>query len=511
MIESAAHPAVGERPRRALGRPAAWALLGVALTFALRAGWLDAPLSRDEGGDTFIAQSWHHSGPFAYGSYFLDRPPLLLLLYRVAADAGGVTGIRVLGAIAAVTLVAVSTVLAARAAGPRAAPVTALVAALLASSLALWSVYTPAELLAAVPAAASVLLVVVAVERGDRGRLAWAGAGLLAAVALLVKQSFGDALAAGAVALLVCALGRGVTLREAAARAGAYLTGLAVAALALFAWMWLAGVSAHSMYYALIGFRLDAAAVLARGGDFHRLSRLGRPLLESGLAVGLPLAAAGIALVRTRPAVRAALVAWLLAGVVGIALGGSYWPHYLIQLAAVTAVGAGALFQRGRRLPAATALVLVAVPPVVTTIGPIVRDSGDRFQARAVTVGHYVRARALPGQSDYVLYARADVLYYSGLPDPYPYNWSLMVRAIPHAQPRLNALLASRRRPTWIVKWTSARSLGIDRRGTTARLLAAHYRQVATVCGHAILLARGARARPAPRHLGICANEEGPG
>src|SRR3954447_5645063 len=107
--------------RRLARHPSTWIVAGIALAFALRAAWVDAPLGRDEGGDAYVARAWDHSGPFAYGSYFLDRPPLLLALYRVAVLAHGALVIRVLGSLAAAAAVALMALLAHRVGGPRAA------------------------------------------------------------------------------------------------------------------------------------------------------------------------------------------------------------------------------------------------------------------------------------------------------------------------------------------------------------------------------------------------------
>jgi hypothetical protein len=122
----------------------------------------------------------------------------------------------------------------------------------------------------------------------------------------------------------------------------------------------------------------------------------------------------------------------------------------------------------------------------------------------AVTVGQYLRARAEPGDTAYVLYTDASVLYYSGLRAGFPYNWSLMMRAAPHAQAKLRSDLASAQRPTWIVKWQSTHAFGLDRNGATRRLLLRDYRKVATLCGRPLFLARGAVARPAPASLQAC-------
>jgi hypothetical protein len=67
-------------------------------------------------------------------------------------------------------------------------------------------------------------------------------------------------------------------------------------------------------------------------------------------------------------------------------------------------------------------------------------------------------------------------------------------------------MLASSGRPTWIVRLSTTRSLGLDKTGATRRLLVEHYRAVATVCGATVLLERGAADRPPPE-TGSC----GPG
>lgn len=473
-----------------------WIALGVALTLLLRAPWFDAPLGRDEGGVALVARNWHGGGPFAYGSWFLDRPPLLPALYKLVGD--GVVGIRVLGAVASASLVVLSTLLAVRLGGRRAAPWAAVISGAIASSYAIRAVFTPAELLAAVPSCASILVLVIGLEKR---RLWWfAGAGALAASALLVKQSFGDALVAGVVVLVASKL-LGLAWRDSLRRAAAYGGGVAAVAGALVVWAWLTHVSAHAVWYALFGFRLDAVSALAGPGAEGRLSKLGSPFLASGLAVAMLFAVVGIARLRGRPLVRIALASWILAAIVGIVLGGSYWPHYLIALGPGTAIGAAFVFSRYRWVGALAVCAMVL--PGARDVARVMRtDSADQLQTSAVTIGHYLRARALPGETAYVLYAKVNVLYYAGLRAPFPYNWSLMMRAVPGAQDRLRSLLASNGRPTWVVKADRPRAFQLDKSGVTNRLLQTHYRRVATVCGFPVLLARGAVAAPAPPPVG---------
>jgi hypothetical protein len=239
-------------------------------------------------------------------------------------------------------------------------------------------------------------------------------------------------------------------------------------------------------------------SALSGSGLEGRLSKLDSPFLDSGLAIATVLAALGIARLRGRPIVRIALVAWLVAAVVGIVLGGSYWPHYLIALIPGTAAGAAWALARFPRWVGALAVCAIAASTALNAVSVARHDPVGQSQPTAVKIGHYLRARALPGQTAYVLYAKVNVLYYAGLRDPFPYNWSLMMRAVPGAQNRLRALLASSARPTWVVKADRTRAFGLDKNGATSRLLSAHYRRAGTVCGFTVLLARGATAAPAP-------------
>lgn len=72
-----------------------WTLGGCFLiVLLLRAPYLAVPLGRDEGGLAFLARHW--DGGSLYGAYWVDRPPLLLALFKLAV-LGGDRGVRVLG------------------------------------------------------------------------------------------------------------------------------------------------------------------------------------------------------------------------------------------------------------------------------------------------------------------------------------------------------------------------------------------------------------------------------
>ena len=467
-------------PARTGERRLTYIVLAGALlaTVALRLLYIGFSLGIDEGGVAFIAKAWGTGHGSLYGAYWLDRPPLLVALYKLAVS-GGATGIRVLGIVAALALVTITTVVTRAVAGERAARIAAVLSAGLASSIALASVYTPSELLAAVPAAGSIGCLVATHRRGQARWLV--GAGLLAVAAALIKQSFLDAGFAGAVFLLAS---RGPRLRQLAA----YVAGALIPLAGVGVWLAAAHLSPGSLLYALFGFRIHALNVLAASSVplQVRLESLWLPITGSGLLALLVIALRGLAVLRADRVLAVTLAAWLGAGAVGVLGGGSYWPHYLIQLLAPAAVLAAVALAGMRAVPRAVVVAGLATVAIVGTIDAVGPTRATRARSGVVDAGRYVRTHARPGDTQYVMYARANVGYYTGLPSPYPYAWSLLVRAHPGATARLRQLLASPRRPTWIVGWQRPKAWGLDPGGATARALHAHYRVVAHVHGHPI-------------------------
>jgi hypothetical protein len=87
----------------------------------LRLPFVAAPLSPDEGGFLVLARQWHAAGPGGslYGRYWVDRPPLLVATFQLADALGGLTALRLIGALAsAITVVAVGATVN-RLSGPR--------------------------------------------------------------------------------------------------------------------------------------------------------------------------------------------------------------------------------------------------------------------------------------------------------------------------------------------------------------------------------------------------------
>jgi hypothetical protein len=482
-----------------------WALGGcVLLALLLRVPYLTTPLGRDEGGLAYMAQHWFDGHGSLYGAYWVDRPPLLIVLFKLAV-LGGEGGVRALGALAAVALVIGVTLLARAVEGPRAGWIAGLLAALLSGSVSIGSIFTPGELLAVVPSTFSVLCLVLA-HRSRDARFVFA-AGALAVGAALIKQSFLDAGFAGAVFIAASA----ISDREVRRRWPlAYAAGAALPLVALLVWLAAAGQSVGGFVYTLFGFRIQLLHTLA-GSDIPlhvRLQKLEEPAWDSGLLIALGAALVGLYALRKDRVLVVTFSAWLAAATFGVLGGGSYFAHYLIGLVPISCVAAAVVIAR---VPLPIRIVVLGV--VLAVALPTAREgalyaSHHPLRQSEVEVSRYVREHARPGDTDYVMYARPNVVYYAGLRHNYPYMWSLMVRAKPGAREQLLRLLGSSRRPTWLVQWQDDDEWELDPDGRMDRLLSDGYRLAAVVCDHPIFL-RNDRPRP-PLSLGSCPGEDTP-
>jgi hypothetical protein len=476
--------------RRVGGSMGRWLLLCSAICAGLRMPFFTVPLGVDEGGDSFIASAWNTTQGSMYGGSWLDRPPLLVLLYKVGG-LGGDLGVRLLGMVAAILLVAGTMTIAYRISGPRAARFTGLITAIMTSSMLLGAVFTNNELLATVPVTYSVVALVMARD-SDRAELWLFLAGFLASCAFLVKQSFVDVLVAGAVFLFVSWR---VRTRSGfrGAWVGWWVAGVVTPLLATLAWFQLFSVGIRPFLYAIVGFRVDSLAEQGRSelSPSYMLVHLGLPvLIASGCLVLIPWAVSWLLDRDTDPQLALPLAVWLVIGCIGIVGGGHYYPHYFIQPVPALAVlsGCALAFTTRRVLSAATVGLLIVLAIGNVAAGATLK-SANPPQQRTLAISSYLRANAHTDDSLYVMYARANLLHYAKMPTPYPYAWSMMVRTIPDAESRLRDVLRSpESRPTWIVEWHTPSAFGLDRSGETAALIQRSYVLVDRICGVPVLI-----------------------
>jgi 4-amino-4-deoxy-L-arabinose transferase-like glycosyltransferase len=469
-------------------------LVGViAVMVPLRLLFLGEPTGGDEAGFLLVGSAWH-DGASLYGDYWVDRPPLLIWIMELA---GTVTNLRLVGLAACVLMVLGVSRAAFVVAGDTAARWAAAAAALFSTAHWFGVPRTNGEMLASAFVAWGFALAVQALLR-PRGRswLPAVGAGLLAAAAVLVKQTIVD----GLVFLVVLAVVTGWQKPKTRRRAVTVLAWAAVGLVAGVGAGLLAatarGTTVPELFDALVTFRADAGEVIrtsASSATAHRLLVLVATWLASGLAV-IAVLAAWHGLRRREPALVATLAVIVFVSAAAM-LGGSYWAHYLFQLVPASALAAGLVARRLRPRPRVAIAALVVVVTAGNLVWSLVSPPHDGVQAR--TVGTWLRQSAQPSDTAVVAYGQPNVLSSARMTSPYPYLWSLPVRTLDPDLTLMTEVLTGPDRPTWFVDWSGVRSWGIDP-AAMVPVLQRDYRIVATVCGRTIWLERGVPRALAP-------------
>ena len=474
-------------PRRGLA-------VAVTLGALLRIPFLSAPLQPDEGGFLMVARQWTADGSALYGDQWVDRPPLLLVIFRLAATLGGdpVT-LRILA-----LLFGAATVVAAWWAGrvingARGAVAAALVAAAISSSYKLDGFALTGEAIAVAFVMTSCALTLAATYNNRTSRQAVVlalGAGILAAMAFLVKQSFIDA-GLFAFVLLITAVPRNWRV------VGAGAAGVALPLVVTAAWARSdEGPGLVKLWNAVFRFRQRALEVMQDASETVPWGRLG-VLLQLFVTTGLILLSLQLfAALRRRtdnpPALRPALLVMFAYGVVAVLAGGSWWSHYLLQLGPVLAMGTASATRRPlpHLGPRATAAAVALAS--VWACGTGVRDvaNAQLIGTTDEIVAIYLRDASKPGDSVVMAYGKASIIETSGLSTPYKYSWSLPIRARDPHLTTLVATLSGKSAPTWLVEIGKFDDWGLDN-SAFRQVRASRYRVVATVCEHDIYLRNG--------------------
>jgi 4-amino-4-deoxy-L-arabinose transferase-like glycosyltransferase len=475
------------------GRGAAdgWLVLVVAVSLGLRLPFIGVPLNADEGGYAYVAQRWLDGRGHLYDDLWISRPQGIFLAYGVIFRTLGTTVEAIhLGAWVVGLATTLFVWLFARDwLGRRAGIAAALVFTLINGSPYLEGYTANAEVFMALPAAAAAWLLLRWARRGG-GRGTLVAVGMLAATATLLKPS--------GVVMLPVAIGfvwlaDGVSWRVTSARWGWLCGGFALGMVPALIHGWLVGW--HDFVYASFTYRLEyqSSATATWAHHWARLIRLVRHCRTLVMAVGLlagirwaaalswppvpaPWAAsreAGLVAVPRlygRPEARTEaetggllLRLWLLGCLAGIAMGGDWWFHYLIQIAAPLALWLVAslgdlngVVSRAWRQGITLAIVALLIGPywVVVIGGPNEISTWLYHRADVVAAGEvadYLKARSPAEASVYVAFCEPSISYLADRPSPYRYMYPQELAAIPHVEADLIAMIEAPTRPLYIV------------------------------------------------------------
>jgi hypothetical protein len=455
------------------------------------------PLRADEGGYLFIARHWDANGEFLYGDYHVDRPPLLMAIFRLAALTEWDQGIRVLSIPFALAFVLAAARAGQLLAGDTAARWSVVTAGALITSPALAADQADGELFAVPFVMGSIVATLTAWRRpGGAARVGWALlAGVLASSAFLVKQNFLE----GFVLAGLLVLGDVVRRRRVRKRVRAIVAGTAIGAvlphLVVLAWATASDIDGLQIWRDIAAMRGEAVEVI-----WAQSTRA--PMTRAVMLVALAIASGVLLLLVTwlrstpRRELRRRHETWAVSGclafgVVAIVAGGSYWPHYLLQLAPALALAAG--FTIGVGIPGTAAQMMrwvryTAVMSVVACLAMAVVYATVPWVWFHQRTGEWLAASSRPGDTVFVAYGSPSVLEEADLETPYPYLWSLPMRTEDPDQRRLRALLEGPRAPTWIVEMNDLGSWGIDAEGHLQALVEERYDVVETVCENPVWL-----------------------
>jgi hypothetical protein len=314
----------------------------------------------------------------------------------------------------------------------------------------------------------------------------------MAAGAASIKQNLVDvAVLAALLGLALLLAGRG-RWRRVLRGALWFTAGASVVVAALLALARSRGTDLAGLWDAVVVFRWDASRVIATESSpatSERAGGLAAAFVGSGAPVALLLLAGLPWRVRRGHDRDEVALTWVVAlllawEICAVALGGSYWFHYLVGvvpgLVLLLALVMRAGVDRHTPRPALAAVALVAVT-TSTLVG---------LAAYAVQLPHrgtdeqavvdFVRAHRDRPATGVVAFGSVDILREAGLTSPYPYLWSLPVRVRDPDLTQLEEVLRSVDRPSWIVRQgASLGSWGIDAEHAD-KILHRHYEVVFT-------------------------------
>lgn len=515
-----------------------WLVLAVGISFVLRVPLLAMPMISDEGGYAYVAQRWLAGEGRLYHDLWVSRPQGIFVAYGLIFESLGtsVEALRVGAWLASAATLGFVWLFARDWAGPRLAGRAALLFAVLNGLPTIEGYTANAEVFLALPAAALAWLLLRA-SRRDWHCSALVAVGVCAGLATLLKPSGLVMLPTALVFLWLVGRGAGAPMVR---RTLAIGTGFVIAIMPALVHGWLVGWQAFVFAAVTYRMRHQSSATASLPHHLHALFELvarswllllfvcvvllvrdvRRPKREStrqGLARKWAASARPGIVARSALPVRTMVVdrvdaggillrLWLLGSLVGVAMGGDWWPHYLIQAVAPFAIwfapvlrdAVAGLTGRRRRLLIGFVLAALLAPYWVV----VLRDPG-RMSQRLFThpgypmqheVAAYLRRHTPADATIYVAFDQAALYYLADRRAAYRYLYDQELLALPESERELIDLVDGPHRPLYIVG-TRQRAPFADRGQPFWNAVSEHYRLETTVRGAPVY-----RAIETPEH-----------
>lgn len=154
---------------------------------------------------------------------------------------------------------------------------------------------------------------------------------------------------------------------------------------------------------------------------------------------------------------------WIVAGLLGISMGGDWWAHYMIQLMAPLSVWLAVsgltlirrLGQTGRRTFIAISLALLVAPFWVLALGSPERMTRAMFSQPGYpaqeVVAAYLREHTESDDRIYVAFDQAALYYLADRLPAYRHLYDQELRGIPNSYAEIISIIRSEDRPKYIV------------------------------------------------------------
>ena len=471
--------------------PVFWLPLSALLSFALTWRLFFLPMVSDEGGYAYAAQHWFDGSGSLYHDVWISRPQAIFVVYGAVIDGFGGSTAQFRFAAWLTSLVTMVCVwgLTSRWRGSREAALATVVFAILIGSPATEGFTANAEAFMALPAALSVWTLWIAFQR-DWSRRWLLATGLLIGLAAQLKPS-GATMLPMAIGFVAIMLPAGLHYRRHLMAGSAWvMTGLLASLAPALYHGYLVGF--HDFVFAAIGYRAthQSSATSSLHHHIQALSMLSGRIWPAYLVIAAiwlirgwsdpdqrdnrgrvprlrPQPVLGIAQLprqlRTDDPARRLLQLWLIACLVGISMGGDWWYHYLIQIAAPFAIWLAINLSdiRKRLTPNLHLVLVVATILMLLTPYTVLARSNRAAMTNALfghpgyadqeAVANYLRDNTAPGTPIFVAFDQAALYYLSDRPSPYRYLYDQELRAFPSAEDALIAMVEGEGRPELIV------------------------------------------------------------